>query len=61
MSAGPIVIGSGGGPANIASSAVMPGMWNSATDPKLAKAAPKCFRGSEPGTTVRPSIVGTCQ
>ena len=61
MSAGPIGIGSRGAPANTASSAVMPGMWNSATDPKLASAAPKCLSASEPGIAISPSIIGTCQ
>src|SRR5215831_15926164 len=50
ISAWPIVTGAGRGSAKTASSAVIPGMWNSATEPKLASAVPKCFSASEPGT-----------
>ena len=36
-------------------SGVMPAMWNSATEPKLASAAPKCFISSEPGMRSMPT------
>ena len=36
-------------------------VYLNATDPKLAKAVPKCFSSSEPGTPAIPSINGTCQ
>ncbi len=35
-------------------SGVMPTRWNSAVEPKLAIAAPKCFSSSEPGAPVEP-------
>jgi hypothetical protein len=44
-----------------ASSAVMPGMLKSATDPKLASAVPKCFSASEAGIAATPSMTGTSQ
>jgi hypothetical protein len=36
-------------------------MWNIATLPKLAIAAPKCFSSSDPGTWSKPVITGTRQ
>ena len=42
-------------------SGVTPGMWNSATEPKLASAAPKCLSSSELGAASRPVTTGTSQ
>ena len=42
-------------------SGVIPTIWNSGVDPKLAMAAPMCFISSEPGCDSIPSSTGTSQ